>query len=60
MNKAEKVKVLYDLFELVNFYYEERDKPSELNIFAELEKYCDILEIDFQEFKKQFGMSKVV
>ncbi|MBN2982511.1 MULTISPECIES: hypothetical protein [Cohnella] len=57
MEKNEKVKVLFNLFELVNFYYESRDKPSGVNFFEELDQYCKLLDIDFDEFKKQFGIN---
>lgn len=53
-----KVKVLFDLVELVNFYYEERDKPSDIDLFARLESCCEALGVDFYEFRKQFGIKK--
>lgn len=58
MENTAKAKVLFDLFELVNFYYEERDKPSNINLFESLENCCNLLEVDFIEFRKQFGIKK--
>jgi hypothetical protein len=58
MENTTKAKVLFDLFELVNFYYEERDKPSNINLFESLENCCNLLEVDFIEFRKQFGIKK--
>ncbi|AJY73330.1 hypothetical protein [Paenibacillus beijingensis] len=56
MNSTDKVKVLSDLFHLINFYYEGRDQPSEVNIFESLKNYCEILDVDYDEFRKEFGI----
>lgn len=60
MNSSEKVQILFDMFQLVNFYYEERDRPSDRNIFEELEQHCQVLGVDAQEFMTKFGLSKVL
>lgn len=58
MNQVEKVKKLGELFELVQFYYEHRDRPLEGNedFHAKLEQCCQELEIDLQEFRKEFKL----
>ncbi|MBM4763189.1 hypothetical protein [Bacillus sp. B15-48] len=56
MGKAEKVKAFAQLYELVNYYYENRDRPvnEDFNFFEKIETYCNILELDIEEFKKEF------
>lgn len=58
MEKVEKVKKLAELFELVQYYYEYRDQPvsNQENFFSKLEDCCNALELDFQEFKKEFKL----
>lgn len=57
MDKVEKVKVVSELFELVNTYYVNRDMPTDdNNFFMKVEHCCDRLDLDFNEFKKEFGL----
>ncbi|MGG3988613.1 hypothetical protein [Bacillus smithii] len=58
MDKVEKVKVLSQLFDLINYYYEYRDQPADdhFNFLERVEKCCNSLDIDFEEFKKEFKM----
>ncbi|MCL6573076.1 MAG: hypothetical protein K6T88_15555 [Bacillus sp. (in: Bacteria)] len=58
LEKVEKVKILADLFELVQYYYEYRDQPmrENENFLSKVEVCCDRLEIDFTEFKKEFKL----
>ncbi|WP_219837713.1 hypothetical protein [Paenibacillus sp. R14(2021)] len=58
MDKNERVIVLLNMYKLVNLYYEERDLPNDIDIFKELDQYCSLLEVDFTEFRKQFGIKK--
>lgn len=58
MNKVEKVKVLSELFDLINMYYVARDLPSEENdFFTEVEKCCNLLDVDYTELKNIFGLN---
>jgi len=60
VDKQEKVKKLAELFDLVQFYYEYRDQPQPVNgdgdFFFKVENCCAALEIDFEEFKKEFKL----
>jgi hypothetical protein len=57
MDKVEKVKVALELFELINSYYINRDMPTdEDNFFIKVENCCDRLDLDFNEFKKEFSL----
>jgi hypothetical protein len=61
MDKVARVQVLLELFELINMYYEERDMPNEENdFFIKVENYCKLLDLDFSEFKKKFGLNFVL
>ena len=55
----EKVKKIAELFELVQYYYEYRDKPvnENMNFFAEVEDCCRVLDLDFEEFKREFKLT---
>jgi hypothetical protein len=60
MDKIEKVKVLSELFDLINLYYVERDLPyTENNFFTQVENCCDLLDLDFSELKKVFELKSV-
>jgi hypothetical protein len=58
MNKSEKVKVFAKLHELVNYYYEYRDQPikGDFDFFAEVEKCCKTLDLDFDDFNKEYKL----
>lgn len=58
MEKVEKVKVFRELYDLVNFYYTERDQPVDpnFNFFKEVEKCCNQLDLDFDTFKKELNL----
>jgi hypothetical protein len=60
MNKVEKVKVFVELFELVNFYYENRDQPVDdnFNFSEKVERCCKILDLDLNEFLKEFNFNR--
>lgn len=59
MNKVEKVKQLAELFDLVQYYYEYRDQPLEESgdFQMKLKNCCTALQIDLDEFKKEFKLS---
>jgi len=57
LNKVEKVKCLGELFELIQYYYEYRDQPVKgpaEDFASRVEACCNALEIDLEEFKKEF------
>lgn len=55
----DKVKKVAELFELVQYYYEYRDQPvnENMNFFAEVEDCCQVLGLDFEEFKREFKLT---
>jgi hypothetical protein len=55
----EKMKAFVELYILINFYYENRDRPinDDFEFYKELEKYCTILELDSIEFIKEFKLA---
>ncbi|WP_158591827.1 hypothetical protein [Oceanobacillus halophilus] len=60
MDKVEKVKVFAELYELINYYYEYRDQPvkGDFDFFAELEKRCADLDLDYETVVKEFKFKK--
>jgi hypothetical protein len=60
MEKVEKVKVFMKLYELIEFYFTERDQPVDpsFNFFKDLENYCIQLDLDYLTFKKEFGLKE--
>ncbi|MGN7397365.1 hypothetical protein [Peribacillus frigoritolerans] len=56
LEKVEKVKIIAELFELVQYYYEYRDQPMKEggNFLSKVEDCCNALEIDFTEFNREF------
>ena len=59
MEKNENVKAFSELYGLITFYYENRDQPVEegFDFFAEVERLCSKLNMDFEEFKKEFKLT---
>ena len=61
MNQVERVKVLSELFGLINMYYEARDLPYEgSDFFVKVENCCRLLDVDFNELKKEFGLDNTL
>jgi hypothetical protein len=56
MDKKGRVKDFSELFELLNYYFERRDQPVRegFDFFAEVELLCNKLDLDYEEFKKEF------
>ncbi|MDQ0412312.1 hypothetical protein [Mesobacillus stamsii] len=54
----DKVKKVAELFDLVQYYYEYRDQPMKenMNFFAEVEDCCRVLDLDFEELKREFKL----
>ncbi|MGM8366233.1 hypothetical protein ACLIBG_12255 [Virgibacillus sp. W0181] len=61
MNKQERVKAFAELYELLTFYYENRDQPVErgFDFFGEVETLCQKLDLDFEELKKEFNLTNL-
>ncbi|MGM8211906.1 hypothetical protein ACLIBH_03820 [Virgibacillus sp. W0430] len=59
MNTQNKVKAFAKLYGLLTFYYENRDQPVEndFDFFAEVEGLCTTLDLDFEEFKREFKLT---
>jgi len=59
MNKVEKVKILSELYELIDYYYDYRDQPVEpdFHFYDKVEKCCAQLELDFEEVLNEFKIS---
>ena len=59
MENISKVKAFYELYQLINFYYENRDQPnSNIDFFKEVDNYCNILDLDAAEFKEKFNLKQ--
>ena len=58
MDKMIKVKAFSELYGLLIFYSENRDQPVEegFNFFKEVEVLCKKLDLDYEEFKKEFNL----
>jgi hypothetical protein len=55
----DKTKAFFELYNLINYYYEHRDQPNDdFDFFNNVEKYCKILELDFNDFKKEFNLQQ--
>ncbi|MFB4167366.1 hypothetical protein [Virgibacillus sp. JSM 102003] len=59
MKEIRKVEAFSELHNLLIYYSEYRDQPVEegFDFFKEVKTYCEILEIDFEEFKKEFELN---
>lgn len=58
MDKSKNLKAFAEIYSLLNYYYEHRDHPAPegFNFSKELEYYCNQLNIDLVEFKKEFDI----
>lgn len=54
----DKTQAFIKLYQLLDFYFENRDRPvtEGFNFSNELQKYCDVLEIDRKELEKNFKL----
>lgn len=61
MNKQDKTKKFCELFDLLQFYLENRDQPVEegFDFNAKVEELCDELDLDYQELRKEFKMDSL-
>ncbi|MGP4105970.1 hypothetical protein [Virgibacillus sp. L01] len=59
MEDIRKVEAFSELHSLLIYYSEYRDQPVEegFDFFKEVEVYCKVLEIDFEEFKEEFELN---
>ncbi|UFJ41795.1 hypothetical protein LOK74_04640 [Brevibacillus humidisoli] len=61
MNSVDRVKVVSELYELLNEYACKRDLPvdeSTANFFEKVKRCCDLLDLDYDECKKEFGLKE--
>jgi len=60
LDRVEKVKIFAELYELITYYYEFRDQPVDknFNYFEKVEKCCTLLDLDFNELKKEFKLKE--
>ncbi|QJX64113.1 hypothetical protein HLK66_22365 [Niallia circulans] len=61
MNKKEKLDSFIKLYDLINFYYENRDRPvdREFDFFEEVKVNCETLEIDYDSFIKELQLQRL-
>ena len=61
MNKKEKLDSFVKLYHLINFYYENRDRPvdREFDLFEEVKSNCDTLEIDYDSFIQELRLQRL-
>jgi len=60
MNNLDKVNAFKELHGLLIFYSENRDQPVEqgFDFFAEVERLCQQLDLDYEAFKEVFQFGK--
>lgn len=58
MTNEERVSAFSELYDLLTFYYENRDQPvdGDFNFHEKVENLCTKLDMDFDIFKKQFKL----
>ncbi|MBO8162164.1 MAG: hypothetical protein H0Z34_00425 [Brevibacillus sp.] len=59
MDRVHRVKIVSELFDLLNVYSFKRDQPIDedtANFFEKVKHCCDLLELDYDAFKKEFGL----
>ncbi len=59
MGKVEKTKAFSKLYDLLIYYSENRDQPidNNFNFMEEVEKLCDILDLDVEMIKEEFKLN---
>lgn len=59
INKIEKAKAFKKLYDLIDFYLENRDQPipQDFDFPREIKKLCHSLDIDYDTIKKEFNMT---
>ncbi|MFB5664110.1 hypothetical protein [Alteribacillus sp. HJP-4] len=59
MNNISRVTAFAELHGLILFYKENRDLPvsDDFNFFDEVKKCCDQLDLDYEEFIKEFNLT---
>ncbi len=58
MTNKERVTAFSELYDLVTFYYENRDQPVEgdFDFYKKIENLCIKLDMDFEFFKETFKL----
>ncbi|MFD2828991.1 hypothetical protein [Corticicoccus populi] len=56
-----KEQALVKLYELIDFYYENRDLPvsPEFNFFEQIEESCRVLDVDYETVLKEFNLKSL-
>lgn len=59
MKKNSKLEAFSKLYSLLGFYSEYRDRPVEkdFDFFKEVKYCCEILDLDYEELKKEFQLT---
>lgn len=60
MAEMTKVKAFSGLYDLMVFYSENRDQPvgKDFDFFKDVKNLCEKLELDYEEFKKEFNLNE--
>ncbi|WP_283152605.1 MULTISPECIES: hypothetical protein [Bacillales] len=61
MTTQTKVEDFKELFDLIIYYSENRDRPVDkgFNFFEHVEFHCNNLGLDYEEFKKTFDLKQL-
>lgn len=56
-----RVETFHELFELILYYYEYRDRPVEdgFDFFGEVKKCCHKLDLDYDELVQKFELKQI-
>lgn len=56
-----KEKALVELYELIDFYYENRDLPvsPDFNFYEQVEEKCSVLDVDYNTVLKEFNLKSL-
>jgi len=59
MNNVDRAKTFKELFDLITFYFENRDLPvdSDFDFFKEVESFCVKLDLDYETIKDEFNLT---
>ncbi|WP_180994439.1 hypothetical protein [Bacillus sp. Marseille-P3661] len=61
VSSVEKVKAFQELVKMLNYFWENRDRPAEedFNFFQEVKTYCEQLDLDYEEFKRVYNLTEL-
>lgn len=57
----DKEKALVELYDLLDFFYENRDLPvdSDFDFYTQVKEKCDVLEVDYDTVVKEFNLKSL-